>query len=139
MNTIIFFSRFKLLKEQENGLFMFNEILFNALKLRKHDYIDYTLYDFSSMSIDIPNTPIRPKTPIVNKHGRVIRIRSDKEDEVDPKTVAIIDDKMPDFIYIPTIHELIMMYTKAIKVEQSQRKKSMKSVKVKQKSGQVTL
>lgn len=118
---------------------MFNEILFNALKLRKHDYIDYTLYDFSSMSIDIPNTPIRPKTPIVNKHGRVIRIRSDKEDEVDPKTVAIIDDKMPDFIYIPTIHELIMMYTKAIKVEQSQRKKSMKSVKVKQKSGQVTL
>ena len=132
-------NRFELLREQENSLFMYNELLFNALKLRKHDYIDYTLYDFSSMSIDIPNAPIRPKTPLVNKHGRVIKVKNDREDEVDPKTVAIIGDKMPDFDYIPTIHEFIMMYTKALKIEQSQRKKSMKNVKAKQKSGQVTL
>ena len=105
--------------------------MFEALKLRKHDYIDYTLYDFSSMSIDIPNAPIRPRTPVTNKHGRVIKQKPEKEEEVDPKTIAIISKTMPDFPYIPSLHEYIMMFTKAWKIEQTARKKPQKAVKQK--------
>ena len=66
-------------------------MLFTALKLKKHEYIDYSLYDFSSMGIDIPNTPVRPKTPIVNKFGKPIKSKQDsREDLKDPKTIAII-------------------------------------------------
>ena len=116
------FKRFELLKDQESNLFSMNDVLFSAWKLRKHDWIDYTIYDFSSMEIDIPNAPIRPRTPITNKFGKVIKSKND--DKPDPKTIAIISSSMPEFLYIPTIHELIMMYTKAYKIEQMQRKKS---------------
>ena len=74
------------------------------------------------MEIDIPNAPVRPRTPITNKFGKVIKSKND--DKPDPKTIAIISSSMPEFLYIPTIHELIMMYTKAYKIEQMQRKKS---------------
>ena len=43
------------------------------------------------MGIDIPNTPVRPKTPIVNKFGKPIKSKQDsKEDLKDSKTIAII-------------------------------------------------
>jgi hypothetical protein len=128
------FKRFELLKEQENALFAYNQIMFDALQLRKHDYIDYTLYDFSSMSIDIPGAPVRPRTPITNKHGRVIKQKEkEQQEEVDPKTVAVIEKDMPAYNYIPSIHELIMMYTKAVKIEQTARKRTSKRKKVEEK------
>lgn len=123
------FKRFELLKEQEQALFIYNPIVFDALKLKKNDNIDYTLYDFSTMSIDIPGAPIRPRTPLVNKHGRVIKQKEvDLED--DPNWVAVIDKTMPDYSYIPSLSEFVMMYTRAIKVEQISRKRPQKESKI---------
>lgn len=120
------FKRFELLKEQESALFASNDLLFAACNLRKHDWIDFSLYDFSTMSIDIPNAPVRPRTPITNKFGKVIKQAS--SDEPDPKTVAVIGSQMPEFIYIPSKHEFLMMFTKAYKFEHSLKKKKSKKL-----------
>ena len=44
---------------------------------------------------------------------------------------------MPNFNYTPTINEIIMMFTKALKYEQAERRKSVKGIKIKRKSGLV--
>lgn len=83
------------------------------------------------MSIDIPGAPIRPKTPIINKFGKVIKRKTEDEEGTDPKTVAVIDKTMPEYKYVPTLHEIIMMYTKAVKIESLTRKKPTKTKKKK--------
>ena len=41
---------------------------------------------------------------------------------------------MPNFNYIPSTQEIIMMYTKALKIEQAERKRTSKSLRAKRKS-----
>ena len=45
------------------------------------------------MGIEIPNAPVRPKTPVVNKYGKPIKSKTEnKEEEKDSKTVTVIEN-----------------------------------------------